>query len=209
LDREEIAMMKRLVVPALLLALLAVVPAAPAAAINWGIGADLGYNIFMPSSDYEGYENLNTIGLPMGSPLFGELPGFGGLRVSFTGEQPTHEVWLGTNLNYYSSEGTSLNMLGLNVNYQYNFGTGGVKPYVTAGAGLTRMGYSPDDGDGMSAMSTTFGGGVGVTQKMGTGRLRAELRYDQVSEGKDSDDYIVILKGANLGFKVGFDLFSK
>ena len=203
-------MKKGLAFPVLLFVLLALVPAAPAAAINWGIGADLGYNMFMPSSDYEGFENLNSLGLPMGSPLFGEVPGFGGLRVSFTGEKPTHEVWLGTNLNYYSSDGSSLNMLGLNMNYQYNFETsGGVKPYVTAGAGLSRLGYSPDSGDGTSAISTTFGGGVGVAGKMGTGRLRAEVRYDQVSEGTDSDDDVIIYKGANLGFKLGFDLWSK
>ena len=37
----------RLAVPVVLLTLL-VVSAAPAAAFNWGIGADLGFNVFMP-----------------------------------------------------------------------------------------------------------------------------------------------------------------
>jgi opacity protein-like surface antigen len=207
-------MKTRLAVPVLLLVLLALVPAAPAAAFNWGVGADLGYNMFMPSSDYGGdIENISYFGWPLGSQLlFGEVPlsSGGGLRVSFAGEKPTHEAWLGTSLSYFSYSGTSLHMLGLNANYQYNFETsGGVKPYVTAGAGLTRLGYSPESGDGTSAMSATFGGGVGIAHKMGTGRLRAEVRYDQITEGNDDDDDTLILKGGNLGFRLGFDLWSQ
>jgi hypothetical protein len=210
-DREEIAMKKRLVVSVLLLVLLALVPAAPAAAVNWGIGADLGYNVFMPSSDYgSDIENINSFGWPSGSAVLGELPGFGGLRLSFAGAKPTHEVWIGTELGFVSYSGSSMHTLGLNANYQYNFSTGsGVTPYVTAGVGINQLGYS-GGGHSQSAMATIFGGGVGIAHWMGNGcgRLRAEVRYDQQTEG-EADGDTVIPKGANLGIRFGFDLWDK
>ncbi len=207
-DKQEPPVKKRLAVPVLLLVLFALLPAAPAAAINWGIGADLGYNLFMP--DYDDVENITVIGLPL-CPGAGEtatIPVIGGLRVSFTGEKPTHEIWLGTSINRFGVEDYSIMSMQLSGNYQFNFATqGGLDPYVTAGVGLYRVGYSADD-DSESAMSTYFGGGVGVAYKMGTGRLRAEARYDVVSEGEVDNDP-VIPKGGNLGLKLGFDLWNK
>jgi len=68
----------------------------------------------MPSDDYD-LENINYFGWPLGaSLLLGELPlpATGGLRLSFTGEKPTHEVWLGTSLSWFSVEDLSLSMVG-------------------------------------------------------------------------------------------------
>jgi len=204
-------MKTRFAVPVVLLALLAVIPAAPAAAVECGLGADLGFNLFIPSSDYEGAENISTFGWPMGGSFLGALPTFGGLRVSFRGEKPAHEVWLGTSLSFLSSEGDSFHQLGLTANYQYNFPTQGtILPYVTAGAGLNMVGINPDEGDSHSATAAVFGGGVGIARAVadGAGRLRAEVRFDQVTEG-ESDGSVMIPKGGNLGIRLGFDLWLK
>jgi hypothetical protein len=208
-------MMKtRLALPALLLALLAMVPAAPAAALDWGIGADLGFSIFMPSSDYGDVENISSFGIPFSSFREGELtfvPAAGGLRLSFAGENRMHEAWLGVSLNRISEEDVSITVMQLSGNYQFNFATqGAIQPYLTAGVGLNRASYKGDS-DSESGTASYFGGGVGVAHRMGTGRLRAELRYDALSEGTigDEDDYVVFPKGGAVGFKLGFDLWNK
>jgi opacity protein-like surface antigen len=203
-------MKTRLAVPVVLLALLVV--ATPAAAFNWGIGADLGYTMFMPADKYD-TENFNVIGIPLNSSsgfLFeGAIPTVGGLRVSFAGEKPTHEVWLGASLGRISSEDNAYTTMQLSGNYQFNFNVqSGIKPYLTAGLGMYRVGYSGDDSE--SAMSVYYGAGAGAAYKMGTGRLRGELRYDMVGEGTiGDDDYAVIPEGGALGFKLGFDLWAK
>jgi opacity protein-like surface antigen len=200
-------MKTRLAVPALVLVLLAMIPAAQARVVQWGIGADLGYNLFMPSSDYEMWKNINAFGWPMGgsSP---EAPTFGGLRVVFRGEKPTREVWLGTSLALLSSGNVHANRLQLTVNYQYNFPTEGrTRPYVTGGAGLTGVSQG-SKGHETSAMGALFGVGMGVARSVtdGAGRLRAEMRFDRETEGKDGGS-ILIPKGWNLGFRLGFDLW--
>jgi hypothetical protein len=202
-------MKTRLAVPALLLVLLAMIPAAPALAVEWGIGADLGYNVFMPSSDYEQWRNINAFGWPMGgtSP---EAPTYGGLRVVFRGEKPTREIWLGTSLALFSMGGVHANRFQLTANYQYNFPTEGrTRPYVTGGAGLTGLSQG-SKGHGKSATGALFGVGAGVAYSVGdgAGRLRAEIRYDRLTEGKD-DGTILIPKGGNLGIRLGFDLWVK
>lgn len=194
-----------------LLALL--VAATPAAAFNWGIGADLGYSMFMPDDKYD-FDNVSIIGLPLNSSsgFFYEVgfPTTGGLRLSFAGENPMHEVWLGASLGRFSVEDIAYTTMQLSGNYQFNFAVqSAVKPYLTAGVGMYRLGYSNDD-DSESAMSVYYGAGVGAAYKMGTGRLRGELRYDLVGEGTIGDeDYAVIPEGGALGFKLGFDLWAK
>jgi len=200
------------VVPVLLFALLVLLPAAPATALDWGLGADLGMSVFMP--DYEGADNISLVGWPMGATfVFGELPlpSAGGLRLSFSGANPMHEVWIGTSFNRTGVEGMALHAFGMTGNYQFNFATqGAFTPYVTAGAGLFRVGFSPDHGDGMSATSATFGGGVGLGYVMagGAGRLRAEVRYAQLTEGTHEGSRI-IPKGGEIGFRFGFDVWSR
>ncbi len=202
-----------IVVSVILLAAVSLIPAA-ASAGNWAVGADFGFNVFMPSSDYETANNVTTIGWPASSGVGGLLMGIpagGGLRLSFTGEKPTHEVYVNTNLSFLSTENGSLHQFQGSLNYQYNFATQGpLKPYVTMGAGLNRVGDNPDEGDGISANSAVFGGGLGLAHTMGhgAGRLRAEVRYDQQTEGTDSGD-VLIAKGGAVGFKLGFDLWGK
>jgi hypothetical protein len=205
-------MKTRIAVPAVLLALLTLLPAAPAAALNWGLGADLGYSLFMPSSDYgDDLDNISQFGLPFDPGMLFDvaIPTLGGLRLSFAGENPMHEVWLGTSLSRLSVKDFSFSMMEFSGNYQFNFATqGGVDPYLTAGVGLYRVGANSGS-DGQSATSAYFGGGVGAAYKMGSGRLRGELRYDVVTEGTIDDDQIIIPKGGALGLKLGFDLWNK
>ncbi len=208
-------MRTRCAVLVLLAGLLAFVPVVPAAALDFGLGADLGLSVFMPSDEYEGLDgNFTTFGWPMSSGFFmGELPlpGAGGLRLSMSGANPAHEVWLGTSFNRQGFEGAALSSLSLTGNYQFNFNAqGNLKPFVTAGVGLFRVGYHPEHGDGMSASSAMFGGGAGVGYLVagGVGRLRGEVRYDQVTEGKHEDNPITP-KGGTLGFRLGFDVWLR
>jgi hypothetical protein len=189
-------------------------PGEAGAAINWGVGADLGLSIFMPSSDYPGAENITSFGWPLGGGigrLFGG-PASGGLRVSFTGDQPTHEVYLSSDLELISAGNAgSIHAFQLTANYQYNFNTtGGITPYVTGGLGMNSAGSSPESGSGVSATSVVFGAGVGISHSManGVGRLRGEIRYDRQSEGADGSD-VVLAKGGALGIKAGFDLWDR
>ncbi len=185
--------------------------AAPAAAFNWGIGADLGYSLCMPKDD--DIDNINVIGIPFNSTSGwlgeGALPNTGGLRLSFAGENPMHEVWVGASLGRISVEDFAYSTMQFSGNYQFNFAVqSALKPYLTAGVGLYRAGYSNDD-DSESAVSVFYGGGVGAAYKMGTGRLRGEIRYDMIGEGTIDDDYTVIPEGGAIGFKLGFDLWAK
>jgi opacity protein-like surface antigen len=193
-----------------LLALLLV--AAPAQAFNWGLGADMGYSMFMPDDKYD-LDNVSVIGIPLNSQSgsFFEVgfPTTGGLRLSLAGEKPTHEAWLGVSMGRFSVEDFAFTTMQLSGNYQFNFDIqSAIKPYLTAGLGMYRMGYSDDD-DSESATSMYYGAGVGAAFKMGTGRLRGELRYDMVGEGEVDDDFVVIPEGGALGFKLGFDLWAK
>jgi hypothetical protein len=203
-------MKTRIAFAVMLLALLVV--ATPASAFNWGVGADLGYTLFMPADKYN-MENFNVIGIPLNSSsgflLEGAIPTTGGLRLSFAGEKPMHEVWLGASLGRISVQDNAYTTMQLSGNYQFNFSVqSAIKPYLTAGVGMYRVGYSGDTDE--SAMSAFYGGGVGAAFKMGTGRLRGELRYDMVGEGTiGDDDYVVIPEGGALGFKLGFDLWAK
>jgi len=79
---------------------------------------------------------------------------------------------------------------------------------VTGGVGLASVGF--DFGSSVSAISAQFGGGLGVRHKMGNehGVLRGEVRYDRVTEGKDSGTIIIPETGI-FGVKLGFDLWDK
>ena len=63
-------------------------------------------------------------------------------------------------------------------------------------------------GSSTGATSFTYGGGVGFGTKVseGHGRIRGELRYDRLNEGKDSGT--TLIDAANLyQFLLGFDLW--
>ena len=195
-----------IVLAALACLLFVVVPVASAAAFNWGVGANLGFNMFSPDSKYAPADKtFTTYGWPTG-----------GLRFSFAGEKPMHEVYLETSLLYTSTQdGPSDHDFLVSGNYQFNFDMKGpVAPYLTAGVGVDMLGHKPTTGDSYSASSLFYGGGVGIAHHMGNGcgRLRAELRYDMVSEGNvtvGGVEYRAIDKGGMFGVKLGFDLWDK
>jgi hypothetical protein len=179
-----------------------VVPVASAAGLNWGVGANLGFSMYTPDSKYAPYDKTET---SFGWPT-------GGLRISFAGEKPMHEVYLETSLAYVSYEDAgSIHDFVVTGNYQFNFDMKGpMVPYLTAGAGIDMFGVKPETGDGVSTSSILFGGGVGVAHHMGNGcgRLRAEVRYDMIGEGKDGEE-VIVDKAGEIGVKLGFDLWDK
>ena len=193
---EETKMRKLGIVLAALACLsFVVVPVASAQAFNWGVGANLGVGIFTPDSKYEGEKSVTSFGWPMG-----------GIRFSFAGEKPMHEVYFESALVYMSSDGSSLYTFKPSLNYQFNFDMkGSATPYVTAGVGLNMIGASGGD-DSESASAAFYGGGLGIQHWMGNkaGRLRAEVRYDLQSENTKG-----IMKGGEFGLKLGFDLWDK
>jgi hypothetical protein len=181
----------------LLCGLLAAIAVAPASAMNWSIGANLGAQFISPDVS----ESITLIGWPIG-----------GLRVGFTGDNPTHEFYLDTALSMLSQDDASLNEVLFMGNYQYNFGSqGSTAPYVTAGVGIAMLSAdSGSPGGDVSATSTIFGGGVGLRHKMGNGHgtLRGEVRYDMQGEGEDSS-VIVVEEAGIFGIRLGFDLWDK
>jgi len=197
---EETKMRKLGIVLAALACLSLVVPVASAAAFNWGVGANLGLHVFSP--DYPGAKSITEFGWPTG-----------GVRFSFTGEKPMHEVYFESALSYWSSDDASMHTFTPSLNYQFNFDMKGpAVPYVTAGAGAIMWGEKDNTpgAESISATSMFYGGGVGIAHHMGNGcgRLRAEIRYDMVTEGK-KDDAVLLPKGGDFGFKLGFDLWDK
>jgi len=184
---------------------LMVVTVVPAQAMNWSLGANLGYSMISPA--YTGAEKTNLFGWP--SSTNGVTPG---LRIGFTGENPQHEFYFDTGLSITSTTGISSRDFIATANYQYNFGaSGSVAPYLTAGGGLLLTGGKIEALDiDYSATSAVLGGGVGIRHKMGNGHgtLRAEARFDRTTEGKDNDE-LIIPKANVFGLKLGFDLWDK
>lgn len=185
-----------------LAAALLVLAVAPAWALNWSLGSNLGFS----SLDMKNASNnLNVFAWPSNSYLFSP-----GLRVGFMGDNPMHEFYLNTGMFLVSQGSSSIHYLQGTVNYQFNMPVqGSTGPYLTGGAGFDLVG-SKYSGGSESATSAVFGGGLGVRHKMGNGHgvLRAEVRYDHMVEGKDSGN-IIIPETNNLGVVLGFDLWDK
>jgi hypothetical protein len=173
---------------------------APAMAMNWSIGGNLGYEMVMPTE--KGADNINLFGWPNATLLDLPFNAPAGLRVGFIGEKPDHEVYLLSAVSVASSGGESISSYAFSANYQYNFSSKGpMTPYVTAGGGM--IGFSAG---GESATATVFGGGVGVSHKLGAqGRIRAEARFDRGMENKDKG--IPALN--HISVRLGFDLWGK
>ena len=195
--------------------LLIAASAVPASAVNWSIGANLGANVILPEdTDVDGdgiKDNLQNT-TEFAWPHSGLTPG---LRVGFTGANPQHEFYFDTGLFMSSTkDGISTSDFSASANYQYNFGSSGsVAPYFTVGAGLLfdrfKNDTPPPPSVELSATSGIFGGGLGIRHKMGNGHgtLRAEVRYDRITEGKDQNIPIIIESNI-VGFKLGFDLWD-
>lgn len=169
--------------------------AVPASATNVGLGANLAFEIAQPNVD--GAENVSAFGWPIG-----------GLRLGFAGEKRTHEVYLLSQLSFMSQAGESYSTYGLTANYQYNFASEGVRPFVTFGGGFQGINDTVGVGS-VNPVAVLFGGGVGLSHKMGEqGRLRAEIRFEKNNEGK-SKDVVQIVEATHFIFRVGFDLWAR
>ena len=175
--------------------------AAPHARADISVGTSFGVAIHHPSN---GGDNTTLVGVPSQAGLAGTVRP--GLRIGGVGQKRDHEVYLDTSYDGLSSGGSSLHALRLGLNYQYNFArSGSTHPYLTAGAGIYNVG-----GEGISATSATFGGGVGLGVPVSEdhGRFRVEFRLDHLNDGKDGGDVVV---GAANVFQItaGFDLWMK
>jgi len=194
--------------------LLVAASAVPAHAMNWSIGANLGANIILPQDtdiNGDGIKDDLENSVDFAWPQNGLTPG---LRFGFVGENPQHEFFFDTGLFLTSSKNSSFSQFSASANYQYNFGgTGSVSPYVTFGAGFLIQ-RSKDEtvlpNIDLSGTGGVFGGGLGIRHRMGNGHgtMRAEVRFDRTTEGKDGT--VIIFPASNIiGFKLGFDLWDK
>lgn len=178
--------------------------AAPAMALDWGIGAELGGSLFLPTEDPEGDDaGIATFSWPTIGAGFHQV---GGIRASFAGADPRHELWLGTSYASMTTEGRSINWFLAGGNYQYNFAPEArVGPYLTGGVGIISR-----SGSGASGVGAVFGAGAGLARRVtdGAGRLRAELRYDRQTDAT-SGDLEVVRGGGVLALKLGFDLWVR
>ena len=183
--------------------------AMPAHAMNWSVGANLGLAFDSPTDD--DLESTTTFAWPFS----GTMPG---LRFGFAGTGP-HEFYLDTGLNYSSTKDvTTVRSFVATANYQYNFGSSGnLSPYLTGGAGFVMTGFKdetdPDDVLDLSANGAVFGAGVGIRHKMGNGNgtMRAEVRFDRVTEGTDEIGGVeipLIPETSVFTIKFGFDLWD-
>lgn len=180
--------------------------ATPAHAMNWSLGANLGLVVIDPTED--GVDSATMFGWP--SQGFLNAVGAPGLRLGFMGENPQHQFNLETAFWLFSSEGSSISTAQFTGNYQHNFvGSGAATyPFVTGGAGFTSV--NAEDFFGGSAVSPTFGIGVGMQHRLGHGHgtARAEIRIDHVVEGEDGG-FPLIPASNNIGLKFGFDLWMQ
>lgn len=193
--------MRRL--PILCGVLVALLAATTAHAGNWGIGANLGFQVFS-GPDVEDY---NTIAWP--SPHL--LPG---LRVSFSGQGP-HEFYVDSHLNLASASSSSSRDFIAQAGYMFVFpSSSNLNTYLTGTAGIGFSGIDISDPVGgdinATAAAANFGAGFGVRHTMGNGHgtLRAEVRYDRYTEG-ESEGFILLDEGDGFSLKLGFDLWDK
>jgi hypothetical protein len=167
---------------------------APQAFANWSLGANLGVSFVNP----EDGSSETVAGWPLDAFL---EPG---LRIGFAGTRSSHEGYLESGLVLVDSDST-VHVFELIGNYQYSFKPGSpTSPFLTAGVGLVNV------DNGGSATSAMYGGGLGIWHRVAAdhGRVRAEVRYDRVSEG-DDNGVEVIDKAGIVGIKLGFDLWMK
>jgi len=198
--------MRKLGMVLVALASLSLLFSAPALAMNWSIGGNLGYELLIPSDkdvdnlNLFGWPSMNTFGYPYSVPA--------GFRVGFAGDKPQHEVCLLLAMSVTAGGGDSWSTYGITGNYQYNFvSKGPTTPFVTAGLGF--QGFSASGEGSESAGSFLFGGGVGLSRKVGAqGRIRAEARYDRNTKGEKGGD-VYIPEASHISLRLGFDLWGK
>jgi len=175
-------------------------------ALNWSLGANLGFTVIDPVEDGDA---LTTFGWPSAGIL--NVVGTPGLRIGFAGEGAAAGVFIETSWMSLSSSGSSLTTATFTGNGIYAFPvSGSVQPFVTAGVGVAHFGDNDFFFTDASANSAIFGGGLGVQHRLGHGHgtLRAEVHYDHVSEGTDNGGTLIPATN-NIGLKLGFDLWMR
>jgi hypothetical protein len=171
---------------------------APASAM-WGVGANLGATVEDP---VDPGESTTRIGAPA-STLSTLRPG---LRLSYSLEGTGSEAYFDVGFDGVWQGDENASVLRLGGNYQYNFGHGPVRPFVTGGAGLLNIGGSSF----RDTMTGMVGGGVGVGIPLarGAGRFRVEARADRILEAK-YQTVVIIGETTLYQFGVGFDLWMR
>lgn len=173
----------------------------PAVARDWSIGTNLGIAFVSPG---EG-DNITTVSIP--SAVGGLQPG---MRVGFAFDQPQHELFVDAGLLLYSTENFSNNALEIAGNYQWNLSPASTMvPFLTAGFGFLSQ-SSKLGASSVGATSAVIGVGAGVWRTIAgrAGSLRAELRFDRVTEAKDGN-VIVVPEGNTVSIKLGYDLWMR
>lgn len=172
--------------------------ATPASAM-WGVGANVGGTVLDPVGSGE---STTRIGGPS-STLSSLRPG---LRLSYSLEDTGGEAFFDVGYDATWQGDESARVLRLGGNFQYNFGKGSLRPFVTAGAGILNIA----GGELRPATSGMVGGGVGVGIPLadGAGRLRLEARADRILESKYQGNVIIGESTLYAGV-LGFDLWFR
>jgi hypothetical protein len=186
----------------LLLVFVLALVSGPAAAAQWGLGSNLGMSIIFPSGG-----DAETAVAWSGHPAY-FIPG---LRLSVRTDDARQCYFLDTGFATISRETLGQTSFQGTLNAQYAFGSKrGTVPFVQAGAGVASR-WVRDLGPGgqsVNPMSMVIGGAVGLQKNVakGAGTIRAELRYDFVTEGEDLG-IILIPESSVVGLRLGFDLW--
>jgi hypothetical protein len=169
---------------------------------TWGIGSNLGLNVLAADGE-RSYLALSWAGDPVQA-----MPG---LRLSVRGEEGRTALHLDHGFQLLNGDdfGQSATHTTLGVSYALR-AEGMLIPFVSVGAGIaTRWvkGLGPG-GQSVATLSGVFGGGLGMRREVarGSGTLRAEARYEYVSEGEDLGTVLLPAQSV-IGLRLGFDLW--
>ena len=161
------------------------------------IGTNAGVTVFTPKG---GGDNLTTVGVPAGGGLFG-LGFMPGLRLGSSNANG-NDFYADLGIASAFASGSNITAFQGALNFQHAFSSdAGTSPFVTVGVGMLLLG-----GDLTTSSNATVGGGFGVRSHVsqGHGVMRAEVRFDYVTE-----DSAGLVGGTVIGFKLGFDLIMK
>lgn len=170
-------------------------------AADWSIGTNLGLTSISPDDG----DQITAVAIP--AAVGGLQPG---LRVGYALDNPRHELFVDTGVLFYSTDTFTNNALEMTGNYQWNFGPDRVlAPYLTTGFGFLFQSNELGSTD-VSGTSAVLGVGLGIRRSIANraGSLRAELRFDRMTEAKDGA-VVVVPEGNAISLKLGYDLWLR
>ena len=176
--------------------------AARPAAAEWSIGSNLGLSVLMPG---EGADNIVLLDVPSGAGLglffIGSQPG---LRFGFTNDARQEEFHLDGGVTAVAGSGDAFTALQIAGNFQHAFAAYPKnQPYLTIGLGTDLI---SGGGSTVHALVAGFGIGQRIWTAEGHGSARFELRYDHISEAKESG-FTVQPAFNSFEMRFGFDLW--